>query len=202
MSVAKSGRSTGLTVGRVESLSGTVIYGLPDGTSKTLDNQIVIAGDKDFTRPGDDGAVFVTNDASHNPIGLMIFPAKSYALATPARDLISAFTPVCGQTGSMKGFAFAGDQSQCAAVSAATLLADSPSPAEVDWAKIVKGRHVGELISAPAVIAVAVGAAEGDAKRAAIHVYVERDRALVRAIPATLDGVPVRVFQIEPFTRN
>jgi hypothetical protein len=202
MSVAKSGRTSGLTVGTIASVSATIIYSFPDGTTKTVDNQILMRGDNNFTRDGDDGALMVTNDASHNPVGLLIFPSRYLAGATPARDLIGAFTPVCGQTGPTKGFAFAGDQSACAAASAATVLADTPPASEVEWARSVKERHVGELMSDPAITAVAVGAATGDAKRAAIHVYVEGGRALVRAIPPTLDGVPVRVFESEAFTRG
>ena len=66
--------------------------------------------------------------------------------------------------------------------------------ADVQRAMAAKSAHADDLMADPAVLGVAVGAGES-AKGAAITVLIQRGKSHA-AIPATLDGVPVRLQSV------
>lgn len=72
--------------------------------------------------------------------------------------------------------------------------------AEVRAARAVQARHEAALLKQPGVQGVGVGLME-DGRTVGIHVYVQRDRPRP-ALPADLDGFPVRVIESGPFVAH
>lgn len=88
--VQKYGRTTSLTKGRIVGVNATIDVRYSSGTARFV-HQIVILGSKPFLRPGDSGAVVVT-DPGRNPVGLA-FAASSngYAFANEIDRVLAAF---------------------------------------------------------------------------------------------------------------
>ncbi len=189
MAVAKSGRTSGFTMGTVQAINATVSIQYQKGCnsgkkfSVRFEDQVTITPGS-FLQSGDSGSLMVTNDANHQPTGLLYAGSSSIAIANPIQDVIDAFTPVCGG-----GFTFVG--TACAASSSFRLGAEL-DPAQIDVASVIKGRHVAHLMSDDAVLGVGVGVSEEDPTEAAIVVYLEQGRSH-RRLPETLDGVRVQV---------
>ena len=194
--VAKSGRTTGLTFGTVTRLNLTVTVFHPDGGTVVKTNQFEMRpGNPEFVKQGDSGSLVVTDDASHQPVGLLWAVGQSTTIASTAADLIDAFTPHCRPG----GFAFAGRA--CATAAAATSRLLGPPPAEVAFATMVKERHEGRLLREPGVVGVGIGAAPSNPNEAVIFVLLERPPDGRAHIPGALDGVKVLIDVTGPFHR-
>ena len=94
LSVAKSGRTTGFTTGSITSIntSVSVQYTASCGgggkkTTVTFTNQIVITPGT-FSAGGDSGSLIVTNNASHNPVGLLFAGSSSATIANPIGQVL------------------------------------------------------------------------------------------------------------------
>ncbi len=190
MPVAKSGRTTGFTMGTVQAINATVSVQYQKGCnagkkfSVRFENQITVTPGT-FLQSGDSGSLMVTNDSNHQPTGLLFAGSSSIAIANPIQDVIDAFAPVCGGD-----LAFVG--AACAANASLMVGMAEPDPSQIALASAVKGRHVGQLMSDDAVLGVGVGASEDDPSEAAIVLYLEQGRSH-RPLPAKLDGVRVQV---------
>ena len=89
-SVAKHGRTTGLTFGSVVDISfdGTVDL---NGPSAYFENQIVIAGSYGpFSDSGDSGSLVVDSPGSH-PVGLLFAGDHTHTLANPIGAVLNRF---------------------------------------------------------------------------------------------------------------
>ena len=143
-----------------------------------------------FLQAGDSGSLMVTNDANHQPVGLLYAGSSSVAIANPIQDVVRAFEPACGGPGS---FTFVGTTCSAPTALAGSFTTTSgPAPARVDVATQVKGRHVGALMSHSAVLGVGVGAADDDPSEAVLVLYVEQGRPHP-PLPEALDGVRVKL---------
>ena len=92
-SVAKHGRTTGLTFGSVVDISfdGTVDL---NGRSAYFENQFVIVGGYGpFSEGGDSGSLILDNPGSH-PIGLLFAGDDTHTLANPIQAVLNR----CGAT--------------------------------------------------------------------------------------------------------
>lgn len=89
-SVAKHGRTTGLTFGTVDDISFDVAVGL-NGQFAYFEDQIAIVGDDGpFSAPGDSGSLVLDNPGSH-PVGLLFAGDETYTLANPIRRVLNRF---------------------------------------------------------------------------------------------------------------
>jgi hypothetical protein len=194
MAVAKSGRTTGFTSGTVQAVNLTVSIqyqtGCNSGKKLTISyaNQVSVTPGT-FIASGDSGSLLVTNDANHQPVGLLFAGSSSVAIANPVQDLIDAFTPQCGGA-----FSFVGG-SCVSSASSATIV--GPTSAQLGVATMVKERHVARLMSDPAVLGVGVGAADDDSNQAVLIVYLQEGRRH-RALPGVLDGLRVKIVLTDP----
>jgi hypothetical protein len=194
MAVAKSGRTSGLTTGSVQALNLTVSVQYQKGcnsgkkfTVRYADQVSVTPGS--FLQAGDSGSLMVTNDANHQPVGLLYAGSSSVAIANPAQDVIDAFGPRCGGS-----FGFVG--ATCAAGAALPAAPAGPTTTRVDLASMVKERHVARLMSVPAVLGVGVGAADDDPSEAVLVLYLEQGRAHP-PIPEAIEGVRVKIVRTD-----
>ena len=191
LSVQKSGRTTGVTSGTIQAINAIVSVAyhkkcLPGKRfSVTYDNQVII-GPGSFSDSGDSGALIVTADACHQPVGMLVGGGANNTSANPIRDVLSALqVSVVGNSATCGGFAFSGGQ----IVSAESLAR----------ANSVAIRHKASLMSTRGIVAVGIGASAEQSGDAAIVIYV--DQALVPAppLPTTIEGVPVRIELTDQF---
>jgi hypothetical protein len=193
MAVAKSGRTSGLTTGQVRDLNLSVSIQYQRGCNSgkkftiTYANQISVTPGS-FLVSGDSGSLMVTNDANHQPVGLLYAGSSSIGIANPIQDVIAAFAPKCGGS-----FTFVG--ASCTPTTTTGALSTGSS--ELAAANRAKDRHVHGLMSSPAVVGVGVGVAD-DTGDPVVRVYVERGRA-TPPVPPALDGVRVEVVHTDRF---
>ena len=194
MAVVKSGRTSGFTSGTVQALnlSVSIQYQTSCNSGKKFTvryaNQVSVTPGT-FLLSGDSGSLLVTGNSNHQPVGLLFAGSSSIAIANPIQDVINAFTPQCGGA-----FSFVG--SSCASPTSAATIA-GPTSTQLGIATMVKERHVARLMSNPAVLGVGVGAADDDPTEAVIVIYLEQGRRH-RALPATVDGVRVKIVHTDP----
>ena len=89
-SVAKHGRTTGLTFGTVADISLDVTVTI-DGKLAYFQDQIAIVGNYDpFAEDGDSGSLILDNPGSH-PVGLLFAGDGIHTLANPIRSVLNRF---------------------------------------------------------------------------------------------------------------
>jgi hypothetical protein len=88
--VQKYGKTSRLTVGRVDVINATVTVAYATGTTRFV-NQILVAGRGPFSRAGDSGSLIVTT-AGRRPVGLLFAgTASGYTFANPIGEVLKAF---------------------------------------------------------------------------------------------------------------
>jgi hypothetical protein len=92
MRVMKSGRTTGFTKGRIDSINVMVNVGYDNGVARFV-NQIIITPGS-FSAGGDSGSLIVSNDRGNNkrhPVGLLFAGSTQVTVANPIDTVLSAF---------------------------------------------------------------------------------------------------------------
>lgn len=209
ISVAKSGRTTGLTCSTVDTISASVkVSYYKDAAetqfyvSKTYSNQIGMPGNY-FSDAGDSGSL-VVDTASAQPVALFFAgstgtatqPGESFA--QPIGDVLSelaqfssapqgtTFTIVGGSPHTVSclnydtNTATASTVVSAARMSAAQTVASQQGAAIVDAAKGILGVAAGKSLDQPG--------------QAAVVVYVDQNRAGNVQVPQTIGGLPTRVI--------
>lgn len=206
MAVKKSGRTTGLTPGKITAVNVTVdvLYSKRCGVGSQkarFVNQIAI-GPGGFSAGGDSGSLIVEDRAPcPRAVGLLFAGSSTITFANPISDVLSAFGV------SMVGCPSGASQEKSlfrrimAWLFPTASAAQGPpvDPAAVAAASHVKERHERALLRIPGVVGVGVGLSEIVPGRVVIQVYVERDTAEVRqAVPAQLNSIPVEIVETGP----
>ena len=87
--VQKYGKTTRLTVGRVDAINATVTVAYATGITRFV-GQILVGGRGPFCRAGDSGSLIVTTDG-RRPVGLLFAgTASGYTFANPIGDVLKA----------------------------------------------------------------------------------------------------------------
>ena len=217
LSVAKSGRTTGFTTGSITSIntSVSVQYTAECGggkkTTVSFTNQIVITPGS-FSAGGDSGSLIVTNNASHNPVGLLFAGSSSATIANPIAVVLTRLGLAMGRTFSFGGGGGGGGSSP----SSASIRGDQGSggrqpftpgienlmqilPQQAsDRALAVLESHRANLMVTPGVIGAGIGLGRADGE-AAIVIYVNKDAGQRPFLPESIDGIPVNVILTDEF---
>lgn len=218
MAVAKSGRTTGFTTGSITSIntSVSVQYTRECGGGRKFTvgytNQIVIGGGT-FSAGGDSGSLIVTNNAAHNPVGLLFAGSSSATIANPINEVLTKLGTALGRTfsfnlgggggggsSSIKQGKGNADSERIPFVPGAesSLMAQLP-PQAADRASAVLEVHRANLMFTPGVIGAGVGLSGRVDGEAAIVVYVNKNAASRPNLPDSIDGVPVTVILTDEF---
>jgi len=189
MKVKKSGRTTGLTRGKIRAINVTINVGYPtECGSEQFDvarfvNQIRIRGPffRAFSKGGDSGSLVVEDkDNCPGPVGLLFAGGGRDTFANPISDVLSAF-----------GATIVGCAAAAAEEGAPTEGAEV-NGAQVAAAIAVQERHTEALMRIPGVVGTGIGQDE-ETGRVVIEVYLEQATpALRQAIPQDLEGIPVK----------
>ena len=215
MSVAKSGRTTGFTTGSITSIntSVSVQYTASCGGGKkstiSFSNQIVITPGT-FSAGGDSGSLIVTNNASHNPVGLLFAGSSSATIANPIGQVLTQLSAALGRTFSFGGGGGGGGSSSTSSKgnphegrrpfipgleNTMPILPDQAS----DRALSVLEVHRANIMFSPGVMGAGIGASGRSDGEAAIVIYVDKDAPTKAVFPDTYDGIPVRVIETDLF---
>ena len=216
MSVAKSGRTTGFTTGSITSINTSVSVqyvqtcgGGGKKTTVTFTNQIVITPGT-FSAGGDSGSLIVTNNASHNPVGLLFAGSSSSTIANPIGQVLTALGAALGRTFSFGGgggggsASIRGDQGTPAGgrrpftPGVENLMRTLPEQAS-DRANTVLEQHRAVLMATPGIIGAGIGASGRADGEAAIIIFVNKDAAQRPFVPESIDGIPVTVILTDEF---
>jgi hypothetical protein len=199
--VAKSGRTTGLTCGSVQSTNTSVKVQYQQGCNSgkkftiTYVNQVVVGG-SGFSAGGDSGSLIVTQSGKH-PTALLFAGSSSTTIGNPVSDVLSQVSSSLGKSVSFVGSSNPGNVS-CPAGAGTSPSTQGAGPSQVglDRAGAAKEAHLQELMADPAVMGVGVGSSDSDPSVAVVNIYVETGRAHGR-IPPQLDGVQTQVIQTD-----
>ena len=210
-SVAKSGRTTGLTCANIQSTNTTAsVQYQPNCNSGTpfsvnFNNQIVVNGST-FSAAGDSGALIIDSNTAQ-PVALLFAGNTTSTLGNPIQTVLNALPdPNTGAIPAIVG----GAQRMVAACpggfpgapvpgsGAFSAVRPRPSDTDVQRATTVKEAHVEELMSDPAVFGVGVGAADDNPAEPVVVIYVEPGKPH-RPIPPQLNGVRTKVISTDRF---
>ena len=215
LSVAKSGRTTGFTTGSITSIntSVSVQYTTSCGgggkkTTISFTNQLVITPGT-FSAGGDSGSLIVTNNASHNPVGLLFAGSSSSTIANPIGQVLTRLGTALGRTFSFGGGGGGGGSATPAGDQGSggrrpftpgveNLMRTIPQQAS-DRALAVLESHRASLMVTPGIIGAGIGESGRVDGEAAIIVFVNKNASQRPFVPESIDGVPVTVILTDEF---
>ena len=217
MSVAKSGRTTGFTTGSISSINTSVSIQYQRGCgggkkfNVTYTGQVVI-NSSTFSAGGDSGSLIVTNNASHNPVGLLFAGSSTTTIANPINLVLTRLSATLGRTFSFGGGGGGGGGAAPTTQEDSTgpggrrpfipgiqsLMPELPQQA-IDRASAVLENHRANIMFQPAVMGVGVGASGRADGEAAIVVYVNKDAGNRPFLPDSIEGIPVTTILTDEF---
>ena len=204
MSVAKTGRTTGLTCSNIGSINGTMsvdfasFCGGPTLFTSKFVGQVVI-NDSTFGQPGDAGALVVTTSAAR-PVAMIFAGDGTNVVANPIQDVVNEFSSharppvVLNIVGgddhlvSCQPMAAAPDETQVPTLAAA---ANALTLQERQRVEAVRRTNGSQLLSDSAITSVELAASADSPKEGALAIHVS---GIPKSpIPATINGVRTRV---------
>jgi hypothetical protein len=214
LGVAKSGRTTGFTTGTISSINTSVNVQYQQGCGQgkkftvSYTNQIVI-NSSTFSAGGDSGSLIVTNNASHNPVGLLFAGSSSTTIANPIGEVLTKLGTAMGRTFSFGGGGGGGGAAPSDGNNGNgrgrpfipgldRQMPNLPIQA-ADRALAVLERHRANLMFLPGVMGAGIGASGRADDEAAIVIYVNKDSSMKPPLPDSIDGIPVTVILTDEF---
>ena len=212
LGVAKSGRTTGFTTGTISSINTSVSVQYQQGCGKgkkftvSFTGQIVI-NSSTFSAGGDSGSLIVTNNAAHNPVGLLFAGSSTSTVANPIGLVLTRLGSALGRTFS---FGLGGGNSPTPSGEMGgggrkphipgleNIMQQLPEQA-ADRASAVLENHRANLMFQPAVMGVGVGASGRADGEASIVIYVNKDAGTKPILPDSIEGIPVTVVLTDQF---
>src|SRR5437899_6150743 len=208
--VAKSGRSTGLTCSAIfaTQTNVSVQYQKGCGTGSTFNvsftNQVDVTNNG-FSAEGDSGSLIVTQDTA-DPVALLYAGSGSDTVGNPISDVLNGLAdpanpqskPVIVGTAAhpVAACSLPGPQSATAARLAVQKV---PASAEtLQRALTVRDAHAAELMAHPEVQAVGVGTSYDNSNEPAILLFVTRGQPRSN-LPAQVEGIRTRIVEGDLF---
>jgi len=203
LSVAKSGRTTGLTCSTVGAVgvSTKVQYQTGCGTgttfSVTYQNQVSVSGGT-FSGQGDSGSLIVSQGTA-DPVALLYAGSDTDTVGNPVQDVLAAMADSSGNKPVFVGSPSTHQVIACTlpGFSAATATAQSGMALQAQsLAPAVAARdlHANELLANPFVRAVGVGSSVDHPGEPAVILVVDSTKPQTE-LPAALEGVRTRIVR-------
>jgi hypothetical protein len=205
-SVAKSGRSTGLTCSTVFAVNTatSVQYQKGCGTGATFNvnysNQVDVAGGS-FSAEGDSGSLIV-DQGTADPVALLFAGSDSDTVGNPVSDVLNFFSAGSSPTTFVGGVAHQviGCTLPTTPQSGKLTTTSVPSQA-LQQAIAIRDAHYPELLAHPQVRAVGVGGSYDAPGKAAVLLFVTPGQPET-ALPATVDGLRTRIVRGPAFAKS
>ena len=200
-SVAKSGRTSGLTCSTVDALnvatSVTYQTGCGTGTSFTVtySGQVSVSGG-DFSASGDSGSLIVDQNSA-DPVALLYAASDTDAVGNPVADVLAAMSDAQGRqpafVGSSSTHAVAGCSIATNVVKTSGAVVPAISEAQLAQAQRARDIHAPELLANPYVQAIGVGQSIDHPGEPAV--VVVNSGQIPEVLPDTLEGIATRIVQ-------
>ena len=201
LSVAKSGRTTGLTCSTVGAvgISTKVQYQTGCGTgttfSVTYKNQVSVSGGT-FSGQGDSGSLIVSQGTA-DPVALLYAGSDTDTVGNPVQDVLAAMADSSGNKPVFVGSPSTHQVIACTlpGFSAATTIAQSSMALQTQsLAPAVAARdlHANQLLANPFVRAVGVGSSVDHPGEPAVILVVDPTQPRTE-LPAALEGIRTRI---------
>ena len=202
--VAKSGRTTGLTCGKVTALDLDVSVDYYRDCAETrpyltkiFTGQIAVSGDR-FSDAGDSGALIV-DTANAEPVGLFFAggidgSGVSHAIASPAPDVLNELAGLMPGDASLSFVGTTDHGVSCLSYGDSTTSAAQAIPlSDAEIGRQQQALAAGRALVNPSagILGIAPGKSTDQPGTAALIVYV--DPAMTPAIPAAVEGVRTMV---------
>jgi hypothetical protein len=191
--VKKSGRTSGLTNGRVSALNATVNVGYEDecagdGFVTTFTGQIIV-NTKNFLKGGDSGSVmFERVSTNPRPVGLLYAGSRRTAVASPIQDVLDELTLAMGSNITMVG-------TPSGAASTATPAGGSGNGSAK--AKAAQEKNAARLMQVRGSVGHAIGKTKGNSGKMVVKVLVPEITPEAEAdLPDSVDGVKVELMAV------
>jgi hypothetical protein len=200
-SVAKSGRTSGLTCSSVgaidvqDSVSYQSACGGGMSFSVTYTGQVSVSGGS-FSTFGDSGSLIVDQNTA-DPVALLYGGSDTDTVGHPVADVLTALADSQGNPPSFVGSATTHNVIGCTLAQnmITTTSANMLIPAgQLALAQRARDMHAPELLANPYVQAVGVGPSIDHPGEAAVVIVVDPDQ-IPTAIPNELDGVATRIVR-------
>lgn len=206
--VAKSGRSTGLTCASINAINvqASVEYTKGCGTGSTFDvtyTDAISIGDGTFSAEGDSGSLIV-DQTSADAVGLLFGGSDTDTVANPIADVLaqladpatSAIPTVLGTASphSVAACSLPGPQAGIAhALQVAHVIANASAAEKSGQAR---DTHAAQLLSNPQILAIGSGSSYDRPGEAAVLLFVAKGQSHAN-LPQELDGVRTRIVETE-----
>jgi len=201
--VAKSGRTTGLTCSTIvgTNVASNVDYYAHCGDATKAFTvsytDLVAVNGGDFSYSGDSGSLIVTQDTAE-AVALLFAGSDTDSVGNPITDVLPAFPGAGNVTPTIVG----GATHQVIGCTLPTLKAVTTVPQakataeSIQQASMARDLHASQLLTIPAIKAVAVGESYDHPGKAAIllFLFVGSGESLV-GIPRTIDGIRTRLIE-------
>ncbi len=198
--VAKSGRTTGLTCSTIvgTNVASSVSYYTHCGDTNAAFTvnytDLVAVNGGDFSDTGDSGSLIVTQSTAE-AVALLFAGSDTDTVGNPITDVLPDFPGAGNLTPTLVGGA-AHQVIGCtlpALKGVATVPQAQAASESIQQASAVRDLHAPQLLSIPAIKAVAVGESYDQPGKASILLFVASGESLA-GIPRTIDGVRTRLI--------
>jgi hypothetical protein len=204
LSVAKTGRTTGLTCSTISSIQATInvdfdaFCGGPKFFTSEFVGQVMI-NDSSFSAPGDAGSLIVTTENAR-PVAMIMASNGTTTIANPITDVINEFSSHARPPVVLNIVGGADHLVSCqpmATVPGATQVPPLSSAITLSAQERLRIGNVQQanaalLMNDPAIAAVEMSASQDSPGEGSLEVHVAG--ALKVPIPATINGVRTRVI--------
>ena len=184
MTVIKSGRTTGVTTGTVQSVNTTSLVSYVDdcGVARFVAQVVVTPGT--FSAGGDSGAVILNADTL-NPVGLL-FAGSDF------NTIMNQILLVYLTLGVFVDGVSPVEVSQQQLAGQIGAMSMDPQMARM---RSIQTSNQDGILAIPGIMGIGIGLTE-DGENSAFIVYVEKlTDEVARAVPSTLEGIPVRLIE-------
>ncbi len=203
LSVAKSGRTTGLTCSSVGAIgiSTKVQYQTGCGTgttfSVTYQNQVSVSGGT-FSGQGDSGSLIVSQ-ATADPVALLYAGSDTDTVGNPVQDVLAAMADSSGNKPVFVGSASAHQVIACTLPGFSAMATTAQSSVALQTQSLAlavaaRDLHANELLANPFVRAVGVGSSVDHPGEPAVILVVDPTQPRTE-LPAALEGIRTRIVQ-------
>ncbi|MEW6213636.1 MAG: hypothetical protein AB1478_00285 [Nitrospirota bacterium] len=205
--VKKSGRTTGLSTGKITAINATVkvIYNKTCGIGSqtaTFINQIMI-GPAGFSAGGDSGSLIVEDCLPYpRAVGLLFAGSNTVTVANPIIEVLSKLgISMVGTNEYCTSGGTSGGVTGSSAMTAQSQLPPYVNQKAIEAIKKVKERHEKTILQIEGVVGTGIGLSETVLGQVVIEVYVKKPLHEIRhLIPEALEGVPVKIIETGEIT--
>jgi hypothetical protein len=211
LSVAKSGRSTGLTCASITAVNAVVNVQYQKGCSAgpsfsaTFSN-LVIIGDSSFSADGDSGSLLVTQTGA-DPVALLVASSDSETIASPVSDVLLALAdpntleqPLFVGTASPHSVAgCSATASQSASVASQTKMTVTAEMLRA--AAVALNANAAMLLENPQIRAVGVVSSLDEPGKPAILLALPTGTSTA-GLPSQVEGQRTRILQTEDLSKQ